>query len=107
MFDPQIDMNFPNVTITAAYEDGTEKAIVEACNELAQTLIMKRRDYGKGNIAKYGSLGIIVRADDKLSRLHNLTEKLDVGPTYEPVIDSWADLAGYALIGKLFSQGKW
>lgn len=111
MGDDIINYNFPPmpvqpiVTLSPSYSDDTEKAIVEACNSLAATLIAKRKDYGKGNIERHGEFGVIVRADDKLARLINLW-KLDSAEN-EPIEDSWKDLAGYAIIGLLFRQGKW
>jgi len=95
----------PVVTLTPAYTDDTEKAIVEACNELARVLISKRRDYGPGNIPRHGEFGVAVRADDKLSRITNLLKTNK--PNNEAIEDSWQDLAGYAIIGRLVRQGKW
>lgn len=95
------------MTLTPEYndDDPVEKEIVDACNALAKLLIGKRRDYGQGNIARHGELGIIVRADDKLARLQNLLKAHTVN--HESIEDTWQDLAGYGIIGLLFKKGKW
>lgn len=96
---PHVDFEFP------ARVDPTEEAIVLACKKLAETLISKRQDYGPGNIPRHGEFGVVVRADDKLSRLTNLLQKDSVNN--EAIEDSWDDLAGYAIIGGLVRRGKW
>lgn len=83
-----------------------EITIKQACEELANTLIMKNRDYGKGNIAEFGELGILVRLSDKYNRLKNLIDN-DGTAAFEPIEDSWKDMAGYSVIGWLTSQGRW
>jgi hypothetical protein len=87
-------------------KDAVEREIVGACNALARTLIMKRRDYGPHNFRRFGVLGILVRLDDKISRLNNLLSG-DKLPQNESTDDSWLDAAGYSIIGYLFNKGKW
>lgn len=66
----------------------------------------KHHDYGPGNIARFGELGVLVRAHDKMERLINLQN-------FDPVVgdeskdDTWQDLMGYALIAQLVRRGKW
>lgn len=75
---------------------------------ILNTLISKQRDYGKDNIVKFGSAGLLIRMQDKLSRLQNLLNKsnynfnaaLSVNAVPgESVIDTFIDIIGYSIIG--------
>jgi hypothetical protein len=82
-------------------------ACEEECMNLAKLLIKKQNDYGKNNILEFGYLGLLVRMNDKISRLKNLeklgAEKKQVG---EAVIDTIQDIAGYAILMRLYLDGK-
>lgn len=73
-----------------------------------QTFDAKQRDYGSGNIAAFGVLGVLIRSSDKLARLRNL---LYVHPeraaSNEPVEDAWRDLSVYGMIARLVQEGNW
>ncbi len=66
----------------------------------------KQQDYGSGNIAAWGELGVAVRCTDKVMRLRQL---LATGrePRNEAVVDSFRDLANYGLIGEAVRAGVW
>ena len=76
----------------------------------AQTFDKKQQDYGSGNIARFGEVGVIVRANDKIERLRNLLW-VNVAngkvPCNEAVEDTWQDLHVYGAIGLLCHKGKW
>lgn len=77
---------------------------------LAQLMDRKQLDYGSSNISLNGELGVMVRTQDKVSRIRNLLTKEMKGEpaaTNEPIIDSWSDLANYGVIGLLLRSGKW
>ena len=77
---------------------------------LAQLMDRKQQDYGSSNISLNGELGVMVRSQDKVSRLRNLLTKEmkgDMAVNHESVEDSWADLANYGVIGLLLRSGKW
>tara|TARA_R110000796_G_scaffold173868_1_gene290849 strand:- start:35165 stop:35635 length:471 start_codon:yes stop_codon:yes gene_type:complete len=95
-----------------------ETPLARHCLALAigniRTLDAKQVDYGPDNLTRHGRLGILVRLDDKASRLGTLlkrdaslesTQSLELGtsklvsPNYESRLDSWLDAANYALIG--------
>lgn len=84
----------------------TPQSFNEAChkvaNELAELVIKKQYDYGHENILAFGELGILVRANDKVARLKNLTNKK--GKT-EPRLDAWFDLGGYAILALMLDRG--
>lgn len=76
--------------------------------EMRAVMIRKQRDYGSGNIAAFGELGVLVRTHDKLARLrHLLWDRRGKVPENEPVEDSWLDLANYGLIGLMCRRGWW
>jgi len=72
-------------------------------------LLRKHRDYGPKNIALApgGALnGLRVRMHDKLARINNLIDS-GVEPENESLIDSFLDLANYAIIAQLVIRGEW
>jgi hypothetical protein len=78
---------------------------------LALLMDRKQQDYGSSNISLNGELGVMVRSQDKVSRIRNLLTKEMKGdvaaPNNESLMDSWADLANYGVIGLLLRTGKW
>lgn len=94
------------------------KALAIALDNI-QTLDRKQQDYGSQNIARHGELGVLVRCDDKTARLQNLLAnrktmiladdpaECQMAPKNESILDSWLDLANYALIGAMCHLGEW
>lgn len=80
-------------------------------------MVRKQQDYGPGNIAAFGELGVLVRLSDKLERLKHLLVTTDaagqvtvrsaVETANEAVEDSYRDLLNYALIALMLRQGAW
>lgn len=85
--------------------DPVELAIKEQCDMLAELLIKKRRDYGVQNMKKHGHFGVLVRIDDKVSRLNSLYNSAETH--FESISDTFLDLAGYAIIGKLMEENRY
>ena len=76
--------------------------------DLFETFKKKQACYGKGNIAKFGEVGTLVRAYDKIERLYNLIYlNKDNKLPEETINDTWLDLADYALIALLVRNGSW
>lgn len=95
--------------IAAGPADAFEDAVHEVLGELAAVLISKQADYGPRAIGQAPggpTLGVLVRAHDKLERLAHLTAKDGIAKN-ESIRDSWADLANYAVIGLLVHDGRW
>lgn len=69
-------------------------------------LDQKQQDYGPHNILRHGEVGVIVRIDDKTSRLAHLLDR-PVAPSNESLVDSWRDIANYGLIGWMLRTGVW
>lgn len=70
--------------------------------DVLDTVIGKQRDYGHGNILKYGLTGITIRLSDKIERLKNLQGKDSVN---ESIADTHLDIIGYSLIALMLVDG--
>ena len=78
--------------------------------ELSDILASKQLDYGPGNInnAPGGAInGILVRMNDKMERLKNLTYHSEGEPQNESIDDSLIDIANYAVIAMMVRNGTW
>lgn len=94
------------------YADGTsgdadmERKMAMLLLEYFQLWKKKHRDYGPGNIAANGAIGVVVRVNDKVQRLKTLL--LGEGsPELESMDDTWLDILGYGLIGLAVHRGLW
>ena len=68
-----------------------------AVNSVFDTVVGKQKMYGRGNIARFGLRGIMIRLNDKIERLKNLQQHQ--GPVlFEPIQDTWLDIVGYSVI---------
>lgn len=84
-----------------------EEAASMAAQEVADLVASKQRDYGPDNILKCpvgAELGIVVRLYDKLARLSNLIQA-GKEPSHEALQDTWNDVMGYGLVGKMVNEG--
>ena len=75
-------------------------------HEIAELLEKKQADYGNNNIIKFGTKGVLVRVNDKVERLINLTWNNDKEPKFESVEDTWKDIAGYAILALIELRRK-
>ena len=57
----------------------------------------KQHDYGHENINSFGHFGVVVRLNDKVARLKNLTMR-NLLPSNESLIDTYEDIIGYCVI---------
>ena len=78
-------------------------SILKECLKLN---IIKHKDYGWGNISKFGLKGVILRLNDKIERLINLSWKNKI-PNNESIEDNLKDILNYAAIGLMIKRGKW
>jgi len=86
-----------------------EAAVKAQATYNVEVLLSKHRDYGPTNISRApgGALnGIRVRMHDKIARINHL---IDSGqePENEALIDSFLDLANYAVIAQMVIKGEW
>jgi len=78
-------------------------------DECLELLLRKHKDYSGKNIAQSpgGALnGLRVRMHDKMSRINNLIDN-GATPEYEPLRDSFLDLANYSVIALMVLDGVW
>lgn len=80
--------------------------------DIADICTAKQRDYGVGNILRFGHQGIKVRLSDKAERIKNMVKK--AGPNWpatlcdgaaEPLMDAFIDIVGYAIITDMLVAG--
>lgn len=86
-----------------------EDRVWEVARIDVEMLLRKHRDYGPKNISQSpgGALnGLRVRMHDKLARINNLIDS-GADPRNESLIDSFLDLANYAIIAQLVLRGEW
>lgn len=85
-----------------------EMKINEACNDLARILKEKNKKYGNSffkTADEYGNAVLLLRIQDKLNRLKQLLILKD-NCGDESVEDTFLDLAGYALLSKIYIKNK-
>jgi len=96
----------------------TEEDLQQVLNKMYLTFCKKQFDYGPGNIAMGTSLkteeeinmallGIIVRLNDKINRLVNLSTKHNFEAKNEPIEDAFLDTAIYAAMALIVKNQKW
>lgn len=77
-------------------------------HQLENTILFdgKQSDYGPRNISKFGAPGVLIRMSDKFERLCTLT-KSKRRARNEPILDSYRDIANYAVIALMCEKGEW
>lgn len=70
----------------------------------AEVFSRKQSDYGPENIAAFGEMGLLVRINDKVSRLKNLVGK---PARNEALDDTWLDIGVYGFIAGMVRDGTW
>ena len=87
-----------------------ENKIDESCKELARVLKEKNKKYGDSfsrTADEYGNAVLLLRIQDKISRLkHLLILRDDCHESNESVEDTFLDLAGYAVLSKIYLENK-
>ena len=91
-------------------QNDVENKIDEACNELARVLKEKNKKYGDSfskTADEYGNSVLLLRIQDKLNRLKKLLIlKENFSGLEESVEDTFLDLAGYAVLSKIYLENK-
>ena len=75
--------------------------------ECVRLLDSKQKDYGPGNISRFGVKGLSVRLYDKIERLANLLMDKEEAPKHESLEDTFKDIANYGLIGLMLLRDQW
>ena len=90
-----------------------EEAVHKMASQISEVVIRKQKDYGHQNILAWGELGIKVRLSDKIARINNLyireqqalLEDKSFEAQNESVVDTFTDVAGYAIIALMLKDG--
>ena len=84
--------------------------IEKSCNDLKNLLIEKNQKYGNSffkTADEYGKSVLILRIDDKLNRLKQLILRNETDDMQgENVQDTLIDIAGYAILAKLYLENR-
>ena len=88
-------------------KEGQTKAIIKKVLEDVLLFDKKQHDYGPQNIAKFGTMGVLVRSSDKLERLVNLYKRDEKPKVAEPITETWQDLSVYGAIARVYEDGEW
>lgn len=89
----------------STFEDGLDSVL----KDLRETMIRKQKDYGPKNITECGTIGVVVRMNDKLARLKNIFGITSGSfkqreATNESVEDSFIDVANYGIIALMLKR---
>ena len=87
-----------------------EEALDATYAQARAIMVERHKKYGAGNFNRHGGYGVLVRMNDKLSRLEGIYESgrtaaQDFGD--EPELDTWIDIANYGVIGLMLKAGTW
>jgi len=104
--EPHIDQWAKETAEALGLREPLSRDFLRAAFKAAQVFDYKQSKYGPGNIAEFGTTGVMIRATDKIKRLANLWRKGET-PTDETIEDSWGDLANYGLIALMCRWGAW
>ena len=87
-----------------------EEKINEACNQLSRVLKEKNKKYGNSffiTADEYGNTVLLLRIQDKLSRLKQILINNEKSTKDESPLDTLLDLAGYAILAKIYLEVKY
>jgi len=85
---------------------GREALIIALEN--VKLLDCKQLDYGSKNISDFGTVGVIIRMNDKFQRIKNLVStNRRKRAINESILDTFRDLSNYSIIALLLENKKW
>jgi hypothetical protein len=111
--DPDIDLYNLGGQVVQSLQLKTELANVATITMLENLRLLDRKQlaYGPGNLTKFGVLGVVIRANDKMERLITLTRnRLNNDADHsgdESIADTLRDLSNYGVIGYLMASNRW
>jgi hypothetical protein len=101
---PEWFKSLASTALFAAYTMGATPSLT--AESILPLLERKQNDYGYENINRFGRDGILVRMHDKIARIENLADRIDM-PSNESLADSFVDLVGYSIIGMMWEYEIW
>jgi hypothetical protein len=114
-FVPSLDDVATDLIRDLGLDTELARAVVPVILQNLLVLDRKQKDYGSLNLTKFGTFGVVVRMNDKMERIINLSKKREVirnahlgdSALNEPMADSFLDQANYSLIGYVMERGLW
>lgn len=95
------------LSVSPQHDEVSETLARKFCGRVvrcAEVFAKKQSDYGPENIAAFGEFGLLVRVNDKMSRLKNLMGR---EAACEALDDTWLDIGVYGFIAGLVRDGEW
>ena len=88
-------------------ETGHEFLLMALAN--AMLFDRKQQDYGSRNINGFGTLGCLVRMNDKMERIKHLfnVKGRKTVAVNESIADSYRDISNYAIIALMLEEDVW
>ena len=83
------------------------KTFLRMSLENATLMDGKQQDYGSGNISAFGTVGVVIRMSDKFERIKNLFKNKRKRTVNESILDSFTDIANYAIIAQMLERKTW
>jgi hypothetical protein len=109
--------DLPAITLTEQQRPQQCEGFIDIVMGMYRVHLAKNADYSPANILGCGSIGIVTRIWDKVSRLMNLCGfRLEIAssryeaplsPKNESIDDNIQDLGVYSIIWQLFRKGVW
>jgi hypothetical protein len=109
--------DLPLISMTEEYRPQQCEGFIDIVMGMYRVHLAKNQDYSPANILGCGSIGIVTRIWDKVSRLMNLCGfRLEIessryeaplSPKNESIDDNIQDLGVYSIIWQLFRKGVW
>ena len=112
--DNSIEVLVSSIIEKLGCEEELTRDFITIALEDIRTFDEKQQDYGSRNISEFGVYGVLVRSNDKISRLKNLYKKQreskdesTLPPKNETIEDSWRDQSVYGTIARMLERGMW
>ena len=79
--------------------------VMDEYDAMTNLLRSKRESYGPSNLTRFGTLGILIRASDKVERLSTLLQSGETtSADGDSIEDAWKDLLGYATLALVYMR---
>lgn len=79
----------------------------DVINDCVKIALKKNKDYGSSNILDFGKIGLLVRLNDKISRIINLEKNKNRQVLDETIVDTAEDIINYAVYLEMLSKNVW
>jgi hypothetical protein len=81
------------------------KKFEDILKRMAETFSIKNADYGNSQIIEFGLLGLVIRMNDKMSRLKSIVKSDAIKVREESLEDTLMDQAVYSVMSIMYLHG--